>query len=570
MHTLERLLISLLIFFAWIAFPLRSVEAQSYEHIRSFDVTLTVYEDATLRVTEDIAYDFGEVERHGIYRVIPYAYSRNSSSYKLRINVESVTDDKGDAYQYETSRSGGTLELKIGDPNKTISGVQKYVIEYTVARAINYFDTHDELFWNVTGTEWNIPITHASARIRLPKDPGTDVQEACYTGAAGSTASACTIDSSDFMRTVSVSTQQELGVYEGLSVVIGFPKNIVQQPSAWTQVGYFVQDNWAVFMPLLVLLAMHMIWRKKGKDPKGRGTTIPEYEPPDKMQPSLMGALWDERADPKDISATIIHLAIRGFIKISYITKKNYRFSVVRDPDASFSDTDSKIWEGLFSKNTKEVELQDLKNKFYKQLPAIKDSMYQSLIDHGYYPHKPQSVKGVWWGVASLFIFGAFVFGGMTESIVVAGAFVFSGIIVGIYASLMSRKTEKGAIAKERLEGFKWFLSVTEKERLAFHNAPEKKPEQFLEMLPYAMVLNVEKQWANQFKDMHLENPSWYEGQSGSVFTAVYFAAALSSMNTNMNSTFTSSPNTAGSGGSGFGGGGFSGGGFGGGGGGSW
>jgi len=134
----------------------------------------------------------------------------------------------------------------------------------------------------------------------------------------------------------------------------------------------------------------------------------------------------------------------------------------------------------------------------------------------------------------------------------------------------MPKKTIHGAEVKEEVQGFKWFLSVTEEERLKFHNAPEKKPEEFMEFLPYAMVLGVEKEWSAQFKDMFIEAPSWYEGQPGTAFSAIYFGNALSSMNANMGATFTSHPSSAGSGGSGFGGGGFSGGGFGGGGGGSW
>ena len=135
----------------------------------------------------------------------------------------------------------------------------------------------------------------------------------------------------------------------------------------------------------------------------------------------------------------------------------------------------------------------------------------------------------------------------------------------------MPRKTKKGAEAHEKILGFKWFLSVTEKDRLKFHNAPAKSPKEFEEFLPYAMVLGVEKEWAGQFADLYLTPPEWFAGSSSSAFGALYMVNALHAMSANFGSVAVSRPGGgAGSGSSGFGGGGFSGGGFGGGGGGSW
>lgn len=540
------------------------------EWIPEFNAAITFHEDSTLEVTETIVYDFGQYERHGIYRDIPYSYKRNGADYKLRINVESVTDENNDPYTYETSKGNGYVDIKIGDGDVYISGEHTYVITYTVARAINFLETQDELFWNVTGNEWPVQIATAEATVSYPSADSEDVQVACYTGQYGETRSDCTINQEASSQSIQVSSDELLFSEEGLSVVLGLPKGVIQKPSSWVDLSYFVQDNWYVIFPIIGWILMHLLWRKKGKDPQGRGTVVPQYDPPDKMSPSLMGTLWDERADTKDISATLIHLAIRGFIKIKYKSKKNYTFTKLKEPDATFSQTDTEIWDGIFGKDKESVELDDLKNKFYKHLPPIKEAMYQSLIDGGYYPHNPQTEKAKWWGLSSLFIFGAFFLGSILENIVAGLSIGAVAVIIIVYGSLMSRKTKKGAEAKEEVEGFKWFLSVTDKERLKFHNAPEKKPEEFMEFLPYAMVLGVEKQWAGQFKDIYIESPSWYEGEPEITFSTIYLASALSSMNSNMSSTMTSRPNTAGSGGSGFGGGGFSGGGFGGGGGGSW
>lgn len=87
--------------------------------------------------------------------------------------------------------------------------------------------------------------------------------------------------------------------------------------------------------------------------------------------------------------------------------------------------------------------------------------------------------------------------------------------------------------------------------------------------MPYAIVLKVEKQWAEQFKDIYKQPPSWYEDPSASTFNTLVFINSLHSFSVSTISTLNSQGSSASSGGSGFSGG-FSGGGFGGGGGGSW
>ena len=135
------------------------------------------------------------------------------------------------------------------------------------------------------------------------------------------------------------------------------------------------------------------------------------------------------------------------------------------------------------------------------------------------------------------------------------------------FAVFMPARTKKGVLVQEHILGLKQYLTVAEKDRMAFHNAPEKNPQLFERLLPYAIALGVEKQWAEQFADMHMSSPSWYRG-AGTDITPALLVTNISAFGDTAKSTFTSQPASSSS--SGFGGGGFSGGGFGGGGGGSW
>lgn len=563
--------ITILFVFLILLIPIQANTQSVQEQITNFAVDIVVSEDSTITVTETIRYDFGDYDHHGIYREIPYKYTRQGIKYTTRYEVQSVTDENGSSYKYTESKSDGFIVIKVGDENVFLSGEHIYVITYSVKRAMNYFDDHDEVFWNVTGDGWQIPILNAEATVTLPQTISeSELQLACYTGAYGSTETDCISDAGIGGVSTFV-TKHSLDSYEGLTVVVGFPKDVVTKPPFSQNVLDFFIDNWYFAIPILVWIYFHRLWLAKGKDPKGRGTIIPQYEAPEGMNAGVMGSLWDEKADMRDISATIVGLAVKGYIKVKDLEKKNYEFKILKELGSDTDTVEREVFQGLFGskKAGESVELKDLKNKFYKKLPDIKKAMYESLVENKYYIENPNKVRTKYVGIGSgVLMLSIFLLPGFSLVGTLAGA--ASGIIMLIYGWIMPAKTQHGAEMKELVQGFKWFLSVTEEQRLKFHNAPSKKPEQFEKHLAHAMALGVEKEWAKQFKDMYIEQPSWYEGSSNTAFNAIVFTSIMSDMSSNMNSTMASKPSSAGGGSSGFGGGGFSGGGFGGGGGGSW
>ena len=215
------------------------------------------------------------------------------------------------------------------------------------------------------------------------------------------------------------------------------------------------------------------------------------------------------------------------------------------------------------------IKLSDLKNSFAQDLAKIRSEVYSLVVADNYYPQNPVTVKTLYSiGGIALAVLGV-VATSMTSrgGVIPIVSWILSGIIIVAFGMAMSRRTKKGVLAREHILGLKRYLSVAEKERLAFHNAPEKNPKHFDDLLPYAIVLGVESQWADQFKDIYTQEPSWYRGPtSGSHFAVAALASDMNSFSTTAGTTMASS---ASSGGSGFSGG-SSGGGFGGGGGGSW
>lgn len=545
------------------------------EHIESFDVDIFVNKNGLLRVEERIAYDFEQAQRHGIVREIPYRYKVGINNYNLRIRVIGAADIRGEKHRLKVSREGGRLSLRIGDPKKWVSGVQKYVIGYSVNRAIVSYDDHDELYWNVTGTDWLIPILSSGARVYFDGDIPHDTVAACYTGYYGSRGSQCSIVVSE--SSLEFRTQRALKAGEGLTIVVRFPKGVINRPSVFKEVLWFIEDNLHWGLPLLTLVLMGYVWYTRGRDIGKSGVLQVRYEPPRNMTPAEAGTLIDERADIDDITSTVIDLAVRGWLRIEEVETTKFHFFTDRDYKLIRLDSagaeklkehERKIMSGIFYVSGDEVMVSDLKNKFFVHLPEIKKSIYRELVKEGYFPANPERVRAMYnWTGFAILLAGAFFLTSIGAKIAVA----ISGLMVVLFARFMPRKTLAGVKALEEALGFREFIERVEVDRLKRLAADD--PTLFERALPFALVFGLEDRWANAFKEMYTKPPSWYSSPSfQSSFNPGLFVSNIGRSLSVMSRTFESRPKGSGgySGRSGFGGGGFSGGGFGGGGGSSW
>lgn len=546
-------------------------EISNTEKISNFTGEIKINSDSSINVKEIISYDFGDHEKHGIFRFIPVKYKARGGNYNLRVSDVKITNEDGVSQNFTTSFEGNNIKFQIGDADKFVSGTRNYVISYVIRRAVNYFSDHDELYWNFTGDQWPVPIEKTSVKVILPENARENLQFKCFKGVYGtSNESAVSVNEN-------ILEYKSTGITnpgEGVTIIAGWPKGITPEPTFFQKFWDIAKDNWTLFSPILVFVLMYRLWNKRGRDPKRRGTIIAQYEPPEKLAPAEIGTMLDGSADNKDVSSTIIDLAVNKFLKIKCVKKKGffgmtnieYSFIKLKD-DEPVRDFEKEIMKGIFN-GDKEKKLSELKNKFYKTLAIVKKQLYNGITKKGYYVSNPNNTKIGW--LTGGIIGGAFltvIFGNLQ-----GGWGVFSGIvsmaIIVVFSWLMPAVTKKGAELKENILGFKDFLSVTETDRLRFHNAPEKNPQMFEKFLPYAMVLGVEKEWVKQFEGIYNQQPDWYEDSSGRAFNAIILSSIISDFSNTAGTAMASQPSSAAGGGSGFSGGG--GGGFGGGGGGSW
>lgn len=577
-------------------------ENSSGEVINKFDVQIVVNKDASVNIEERIVYDFKTNERHGIYRNIERVFYKDKLKYKILIDNIEVVDERGDRYTTELTNFSDELNIRIGDGNILITGEHTYIIKYRVRSAIGYFDNIDEIYWNAVGNKWNVPILNSSVLIKLPENvPKESLRFSCYVGEYGSN-KLCVSDSEIEYSpdSLKVDYKKTLNAGEGLTVALGFPKGIVVEPS-WLAKNTMLLISLGVDGLLILILAYLIgrfwyVWSKEGRDPKGRGVIVPEYDVPDNLTPLEVSAILNQRIKSEDISAEIINLAVSGYLIIKSKEKKILNFnagseySLIRTKKEVIDlyEYDKIILQEIFGgydTYDKEVKLSDLDEKFYKIINDIKKAVNDSVFKKGFYTKNvDDSIKSGYFALIIVVIVIAFfsMFGlvSLIESgllhawtAAVATLLIFIPIVILVIAYyVMPKKTDHGIEMKEKIEGLTLYLKIAEKNRIEFHNAPEKKPEVFEKLLPFAMILGVAEIWAKEFVGIYQTPPSWYQGPMN--LSDANFASAfvndMNSFTSTSNSSLTSHPSSSGSGFSGSGGGGFSGGGGGGGGGGSW
>jgi uncharacterized membrane protein YgcG len=545
--------------------------------IEKFSAEIFVQPDATLDVTETIKVNFIGVW-HGLYRTIPVEYvTPQGFNYSLFVKFVGATDAADQPLKVESSRQGHYLKWKIyvddaTDVDRTIH------LHYQVRNGLKFFEDHDELYWNVTGDEWDIPVGDASAQILLP--PGvTGVRTNEFTGSYRSRGQDAEVTTAE--NTVDVSMTRPLSFHEGLTVVVGWDKGFVKEPGTSDLIDQFLASNWPIFLPIPVFLFMFSLWYTRGRDPRV-GPIAVQYAPPEGMSPAEAGTLVDESAAMRDITATIVDLAVRGYIVIEEKEKsgmmgllhnKEYVFHLKKSVKewASLKPHELVLLAGIFSNGLlPDVELSSLQNEFYTKLPGIKNGIFEELMHHGYFQHRPDYVRSTYVG-GGLVLGGLFFFlgnalankMGMAPAPFFVAAILSAGIIIG-FGWIMSARTADGAKALASVLGFEDFLTHVEADHM---DRISQTPETFEKFLPYAMALGVEKKWVGAFQNIYTQPPSWYQGgiYNGG-FYPIMFISSLDNMTTRASSVMASAPRS--SGGSGFGGGGSSGGGFGGGGGG--
>jgi hypothetical protein len=612
-------------------------QAAGDEHIVSFTADYNLASDGSMGVTETLVWQFGPGEHHGIKRNITVRQGVSDPPNKYRayemseVSASSRTGANADVY---VSEVGADNVIRIGSPTQPFDGAQRqtYVIKYRLAHVANGFPDHAELYWNVTGGGFDLPLDSAKATVH---GPAAVTDALCFQGADRS-ADPCQASGGQS----ATYSATGLGPNQQMTIVGSFPVSAItdsasdlrdgdtgfsggassQMPPSTAKALSLLGYGGGVVIPALAAVLMGTLFWKRGRDEQYAGLTpglspvegapapvthgqegpvAVQFSPPKDVRPGLVGTIIDEEANTIDVSATVVDLAVRGYLTIeevesgSIFKRTDWQLTKLTPPEGAeallpFEQT---LFNGIFA-DSNPVTLSDLKNKFHSTLTSVQSQMYSEVTSRGWFRKSPDRARQGW-TTLGLVVMGAGLasgwflgfqsadtdrIGGLSfvipSGIVLAGGLLVAGGIIWLLGKRMAAKTAEGSAVLAQSLGFKQYLVTAEARQIRFEEAQDI----FSRYLPYAIVFGVADRWAGTFSAVaeaataagqSIGMPGWYifAGTGGfGNFSGI--ASGMDSFSTMAAGTFTSTPGA--SGGSGFGGGGFSGGGGGGGGGGSW
>jgi len=600
------------------------------ERILRYETDMTLDTTSTLRVTEKITVRAlrQEIQR-GIYRTLPATRNINGKNISVRYKVKSVLKN-GREEKFHIQKQEGHVYIYIGEEDVYLeSGVYEYSITYETERQVGFFEGFDEIYWNVTGTDWVFPTDSIIATLHLPPNAKI-LRQACYTGAMGSTEQNCSVQhlSPGTIRWEAAG----LGAYQGLTVAAGFTKGVVREPvlPSFLQTGKL--SGILGFAGIILLGLMVFLWYKKGKD-HDSPTVIPLFEVPENLSPAALGYIYNGRYKSNFIAATLIHLAVKGYLKIhekpakSRFAKPTFTLEKQDKQDNTLSGEEKILYDGLFQPGDQELTIE---NKYNSHIAGAVNDYSKDLFSR-YSHHFRKGSNWTWvmllFGLMSAvylitlfkahqYLFeepaldaGLFFQGISLVCILVACAsrssfaryvwivpllvtavityfrlksgvplsaygvcYFFLGAgtaLLALFAYLIKQPAPEYLRLRSLIKGFKMYLETAENQLIRFHNPPAMTPEIFEKYLPYALVLGAGKIWGEKLENMLQDNAISYSNShwhSGS--SALHSSFSSSLLSRSLSQTMSTASTTPGS--SGSGGGGSSGGGGGGGGGGGW
>ncbi len=506
------------------------------EWIDEFHATYNLTADGNVQVTEDIIYNFDSRSRRGIIRTLDQTPATPATAWYLirsaPITVHSVTRN-GRSEPFQITKTESTIEIRIGDPTDSLTGRQRYSIRYVIQGAFEQSETGAELYWNVTGHDWRVPIR--SVRVRVQAPPGSlGTQRACYQGVVGARV-ACDVQVIDDERVLFTATAVTPG--QGVTIAHAVNPEVIYT-GAHTKLAW-----WVVIVPLFLLIGALWAWRVFSIlfAYRPQRAIVTEYEPYQNLPALLLGTLFNGKLDNRDITAGLMQLAQAGHISIAVQPKDglfdaaDYCFRLNTSQYDMPHGYDFHLLTLIFGNRGvgSEVWLSDLRRDKAQQsknaasIWMLKKELRRELLLRGYYELTPPTLS-----IVSLYV----VVTGIPIALVLwlllptdieaafyAAIFVFV-LMTGWFAQYIGyRRTKAGYEARWHLLGFKRYLQVAEAERMTFHNAPSKNPQEFLEWLPYAIAFGVEQEWSTVFTDVTVPSVGWYNTTDGTALSVSAF-----------------------------------------------
>ena len=542
------------------------------ESIDNYLVDLNIDNSGRINAVEEIDYNFGNTEHHGIYRDIPL----NNTDIK---NIRVLQNGMQASYTTSRLRDGSNEyeRIKIGNANSYVTGLVNYKISYTIdGYIVRNSGDKNKIIVDLIGTGWRVPIRNVVAKVNLPSNIANSAKIKVYRGAFGST------DELEFKKQgrVVVIKTANLAPHEGITISLTFDKTLIKADKNPDEILHEkFWDNPIYYIFILPIIALFIYFGKKFNI-FGDNSSIPvKYRAPKDLTLLEAGLLKDNFVDFEELKPAILELANLGFIKMNNKYGELYLERTSKSSNSLQKDQKLLLDEIFGEKN--EISANDIKitDSFFNN---IKDIVHSAMISKGFFNSSIRRARDsfvflailitlvsigvflyyilkesggmefiypflfmtafvgvgtymlinslrsrdfmgmifsiIWIGISILFMYNVIY----SKELLIAIAIIIAIAAIGIYFIYKNMNTLsfKGIIAKRNLLGLKEFIAKAEKDKIAFFLKEDK--EYLNKLLPYAMLFGLNKHWLKLYKELDTPLPSWYEGDF-STFDVVDF-----------------------------------------------
>ncbi len=488
--------------------------------IDDYQTTIELNKEGELLVKEEIDVNFSE-SRHGIYREVPYRYAgNNGKTIKTKIY-----DVQVDGYQFKTSTEGSNFKIRIWSPDKYVNWRQHYTIYYKVYWGIRPFgkgaDAYQELYWNMLGTERNVPINNFKFSFILPTT--LDLQDNEYYAISGKYWEQNPIAITKQGESITMQTTMDLQAHEGVTLAVKLPANYVhldwKKDFPWWYLLFLV--------PLGVGGYLFNIWKKYGKDEEVRD--IIYYTPPKGYTPWQIASIYKKSPTNTSIFATIYSWATDGYVKIKHdvwtwwFEKDSFSIEKIKEKEhtATFEEI---LWNDFFAtsdsfsfwkKNQSQSTYNKLESAWEKSYDSIKHTLFTPKSLRRKEKAENINVVSIIMLFWAIWLAGNRGFNFDDQSISLVGSILLLWGIFALFARYIDKLSPEGKNLYEQVTGYKKYLKAVEEPKL--QQLIKDDPQYFEKVLPFAVALGMETEWIAKCEKALADSnyqPHWIYGSA--------------------------------------------------------
>ncbi|WP_310911775.1 DUF2207 domain-containing protein [Lipingzhangella rawalii] len=506
---------------------------------------LVIDRDGVLRVTERISFA-GEVPEEFTRTFLVREPYDSELDQLYPIDGVRAEDHAGSRVDVQTD-AGREVTRLVMDTSQVSSptpgAVPTLVLRYEVRGATVHLGDRVELDWLAVGG-YSRPVAETQIEVDAPLPPSA---LSCAAGDPRSTIYCTSSGMGGHEALIAQFTQAELAPGEILRINVNYPGEspaygpITDRPFSLTSAFRITPLTGGVFAAILLVLVggLVLLIRARGREERiqraemAAGDHAPvvcessgmRFEPPDGVHPGQIGTLVDEQADVVDITATVVDLAVRGYMEIEELPASgragverlaavDWRLFRSATPPANdrLLPYEQLVLDALFQDGDT-IRVSDLGEGFADRLAEARDELYRDMVHLGWFARRPNKVRNRW-TTRGMVLTAA----GMVLTVVLAIqttlafiglAVIIAGAAVTVGANYMPAKTARGSTVLAHTLGFRRYLQrarasdIPEEERLSV----------FSHYLPYAIIFDNVNVWVRILAtELRNEDLPWFHG----------------------------------------------------------